>query len=270
MIPVSAVLLPVQHLQQGRAGVAPVIRAHLVDFVQQEHGVTAARLNHGGHNPARHSAHIGLPVAPDIGLIVYAAQRHPGHLPVQGLGDGVGNGGLAHAGRADKAQNLGRHLGRHLPHGDGFQNPLLHLFHAEVVFFQNFPGGSHVHTLFRLDIPGQLQHGVQIIAQNGPFRRTEGLLFEPLHILQKLLFHILIQFQAPNAGGVAFALVFIVLFPQLLPDDLHLLAQIVIPLVLIQSGLGLLLNLRFYPEHFHLPLEQPQSRFQPPGGVQHT
>ncbi len=105
VVPEGGVLLSVQHLQQGGGRVAPVVLAQLVDLVQQEQGVAAARLADGGDDAARHGPHIGLAVAPDLRLVADAAQRDAGQLPVHGLGHGHGDGGLAHAGRAHQAES---------------------------------------------------------------------------------------------------------------------------------------------------------------------
>ena len=268
MIPISPVLLRVQHLQQSRAGVAPVIRAHFVNFVQQKHRIAAPGLGHGVHDPAGHGSHIGLPMTPNVRLIVNAAQGNSRHFPVQRLGNGIGNRGLAHAGRPHQAKNLRRHLRGGLADGNSLQNPLLHLLHAEVILIQNPPGSVHVQPLLGSDVPGQLQHRVQIIAQNRPLGRAEGLLFQPLHVLEKLLFHVLIQFQALDFRGVAFALVFVLALAQLILNHLNLLAQIVIPLIFVHDLLGLLLNLRFQIQHLHLPVKKPQSHFQSADWVQ--
>ena len=137
-----------------------------------------------------------------------------------------------------------------------------------MVMLQNFPGSSHVHPLLGLGVPGQLQHGVQIIPQHRSFRRTEGLLFQPLHVLQELLLRILFQVEIPNALGIGVKFVLVVLLPQLLPDGLYLLAQEVVLLVLVDGGAGLLLDVPFQPEHLHLPAQKLDGGLQPADAVQ--
>ena len=137
-----------------------------------------------------------------------------------------------------------------------------------MVMLQNLPGSGHVHPLLGLDIPRQLQHGVQIIPQHRPLGRTEGLLFQPLHVLQELLLRFLFQMEILNALGVGIKFVLVVLFPKLLTDGLHLLAQEVVLLVLIDGGAGLLLNIPFQPEHFHLPAQKLDGSFQTADAVQ--
>ena len=120
MVTIVVVLFRVQHFQQSSTGIAAVVGTQFVDLVQQQHRIAAARLRHGGHDTAGHRADVGLPVSPDVRLVVNAAKGNSRHFPIQAPGDGIGNGGLAHAGRAYQTQDLGRHLGRHFPDGDGF------------------------------------------------------------------------------------------------------------------------------------------------------
>ena len=193
MVPIGMVLLGIQNLQQRGAGITPIVGPHFVNFVQQQHRVGGACLGHGRHNPSGHGAHIGLAVPPNIRLIMDTTQRNPNHLSIQAPGDGIGDGGFAHTGRAHQAEDLGRHMGSQLPDGDGFQNPLLHLFQAEVVMLQNFGGRLDIDPLLGGFIPGKIQHGVQIAAQNRSLGRAEGLLAQLLDILQELLLILLFQ-----------------------------------------------------------------------------
>ena len=268
MIPIGTVLLAVQHLQKGRGGVAPVIGAHLVHLVQQKQGIFGTGLGDGGHNPAGHGTHIGLPVAPDIRLVVDAAQRDPGQLPVQAPGDGVGHGGLAHTRRAYQADDLPGKLRGHLLHRQNLQNPLLHLLQAEVVVIQNLPGGLNVHPFLGGLVPGELQDGVQIVPEHGPLGGTEGLLLQAGHILQELFLRVLGQTKgldfAPVGGGV----LVLPFLTQLLPDDLHLLPEVILPLAPVNLPTGLLLHLRLQAQHLQLPAEKPQSFLQPGHRVQ--
>ena len=82
MVAIRAVLLCIQHLQQRRRRIPPVIGPHFVYLIQKQQRISRAGLGQSRHDAARHSAHIGLPVTPDLRLIVNAAQGNPGHLPV--------------------------------------------------------------------------------------------------------------------------------------------------------------------------------------------
>ena len=167
MVPEGGVLLSVQHLQQGRGRVTPVVIAQLVDLVQQEQGVAAPRLADGVDDTARHGPHIGLAVAPDLRLVADAAQRDAGQLTIHGPGHGHGNGGLSHTGRAHQADHLPLQLRGQLLDGQELQDALLHLLQPIVVLVQHLAGSLHADPLPGLFAPGQLQAYIQIVADHG-------------------------------------------------------------------------------------------------------
>ena len=74
MVTESAVLFAVQYLQQSCGRVPPLVTTHLVYFIQQKHRVAASCLPDASNNSAGHSPHIGLSVAPYVGLIPNATQ----------------------------------------------------------------------------------------------------------------------------------------------------------------------------------------------------
>ena len=268
MIPVGLVLFRIQNFQQCGTGIAPVIGAHFIHLVQQEQRIPAARLGHGCHDPAGHSTYIGLAVTADIRCIVNAAQRDPGHFPVQAPGNGISNGGLTHTGRANQTQDLRRHLRGHLPDGDGLQNALLNLFQAIVLTLQNLGCCFHTDPLLGGSIPGQFQNRIQIIAQNRCFGRTKGLLFQPFQVLKQLLFRGFLQIQGQDLLFIVGKFRPVVPLAQFLADDLHLLPQIIIPLIPVDVGMGLLLNSGLQMEHLDLPTQQTQRAFQTAGGIE--
>ena len=118
MIPESVVLLAVQHLQQRRGRVAPVISAELVDLIQHQQRVHGAAATDALYDTSRHGADIGLAVAADIRFIPHAAKRDSVQLAVQCLGNRQSNRGLAHARRAHKADDLPLPLRVHLANGN--------------------------------------------------------------------------------------------------------------------------------------------------------
>ena len=102
-------------------------------------------------------------MAPDVRFIPDAAQRNAGQLSIQGVGYGQGNGRLAHTGRTHQTEDLPLPFRVHLPDGDGFQNPLLHLFQTVVIPVQHLPGRLYIDPLLSICTPWQLQKDVQII-----------------------------------------------------------------------------------------------------------
>ena len=102
------VLRRVEHLEQGRAGVAAPVGADLVDLVEEDDRVHRAGVAQGAHQAARQRADVGAPVAADLGLVAHAAQRHADELASHGAGDRLADRGLAGAGRADQGQDRAR------------------------------------------------------------------------------------------------------------------------------------------------------------------
>ena len=107
------VLRRIEHLEQRARRIALEAHAQLVDFVEQEHGILGAGLLHPLDDTTRHGAHVGAPVATDVGLIARAAQRRAHVLAAERARDRLGDRRLAHARRAHEQQN------RALGHGPG-------------------------------------------------------------------------------------------------------------------------------------------------------
>ena len=266
VVPEGGILLPVQHLQQGGGGIPPVVPAQLVDLVQEDEGVAALGLVDGGNNPAGHGAYIGLPVTTNFRLVADPAQGDAGQLPVHGPGHGHGDGGLAHPRRAHQADDLPLQVGGQLADGHKLQHPLFYLVQAEVVLVQRLLDSGDIHLFLGGPAPGQLQADVQIVAQDGALRGAVGLLGQPAQLLVQLLPHRVGELGLVDLLPVL--LDFIGLLPQLGLDGLHLLPQVVVPLVVAHSLTGPLLNLLVQGENLHLPLQQTAELLQTSDGTQ--
>ena len=94
------VLFRVQHLEQRRRRVAAEVHRHLVDLVEQEHGVLRSRLLHHLDDLAGEGADVGAAVAADLGLVAHAAERQADELAVHRARDRLGQRRLADSGRA--------------------------------------------------------------------------------------------------------------------------------------------------------------------------
>ena len=103
-------------------------------------------------------------MAANLRFIVDAAQGNARHFAVHALGNGIRDGSLADAGRADQAQDLGWHFRGHLPYGNGLKDTFLYLLKAVVVLIQYLLDCGNIHLLLGFHIPGKFQDGVQIIA----------------------------------------------------------------------------------------------------------
>ena len=234
VIPEREILLRVQRLQQRRGGVALIILAELIHFVQQNQRVLAFRFDHGGDDAAGHRADIGAAVAADLGFIVYAAQRHAHVVAPRGGGDALGHRGLAHAGRACEADDLPLQVGGDHQSCQHFGDALLHVLQAVVVALQRLRRLRQVFILFGVYAPRDLQAFFNVAADHVSVRRAAGELAHPLHFLVELLF---VRFGHLGLGDPLVQLIaFVALaLAQLFADGVHLFPQVVIALIFIHQ-----------------------------------
>ena len=252
----GAVLFGVQDLQQGRGRVAAHVGPDLVDLIEEQERVARPGLPHGVHDPPGHGADVGLAVAADVGLVVDAAEGDPRELAVERPRHGHPDGRLADAGRADEAEHLALQVWRELLDGQELQDALLDGLQAVMVGVEDLARGGDVDALLGLLVPGQLQAGVEVVAQDGRLRRAERLLLQVDDLLEELLLDLLGELRVGDLAAVAGRLALAVL-AQLLLDDADLLAQegvlLVLGHVLLDAPLDALLHL----QDLHLAVEQP-------------
>ena len=240
------VLRRVQDLEQRRRGVAPPVRADLVDLVEHDHRVDRPRVAQGAHEAARERADVGPPVAADLGLVADAAQRHADELASGGAGDRLADRGLAGAGRADQGQDRAGLLvlrdaavGPQLAHGQVLGDAVLDVLEAGVVLVQDLTRVHGIELLVGALVP---RHGDQPVEVGADHARLAGLLahaLEAAELLVGLLAHGLGHARLGDLGAVLLDDVGRVL-AQLALDRLHLLAQEVLALLLVGAGLHVL------------------------------
>ena len=164
------VLRRVEHLEQRRRRVAPVVGADLVDLVEHDDRVHGPGLAQGAHQAARLGPHVGAAVAADLGLVAHAAQGDPDELAPEGVGHGLAERRLADAGRPDEGQDGPRAapvdgrqaaLGLQLAHGQVLEDALLHVLQTVVVGVEDARRLGDVEPVLGLDAPGELEHGVE-------------------------------------------------------------------------------------------------------------
>ncbi len=130
------VLRRVEHLEQRRGRVAPVVGTDLVDLVEDDDRVHGPGFAQRTHQAARLGPHVGATVPADLGLVAHAAERDPDELAPEGVGDRLAERRLADAGRPDEGQDgpgpapVHRRqaaLGLQLAHGEVLEDALLHV-----------------------------------------------------------------------------------------------------------------------------------------------
>ena len=170
MVPERVVLGRVEHLEQRRGGVAPVVGPDLVDLVQHDDRVHGPGLAQRAHQAARLGAHVGAAVATDLGLVADAAERHADELAPQCVGDGLAERRLADARRADEGQDrtgaapVHRHeptLGLELAHGQVLEDAFLDVGQPVVVGLEDVRRRLDVEPVLGFDAPRDLEHRVE-------------------------------------------------------------------------------------------------------------
>jgi hypothetical protein len=101
----GVVLGRVEHLEQGRGGVAPEVGPELVHLVEHDDRVHGPGLSQGAHQPSGLGPDIGTAVPPDLGLVMDPTEGDPDKRATEGPGHRFAERGLADPGRADQGEN---------------------------------------------------------------------------------------------------------------------------------------------------------------------
>ena len=257
------ILLGVENLEQGGAWIASEIRAHLVDFIQQENRVLRPDGLHPLDNPSGQRPHISTPVSPNLRFIAHATERYADKLALHGTSDRAGQGSLANTRRPNKAQNRPLHRFRQLADGQIFQNAFFDFFQPIMVFFQILLGNVDVQPIRSFVAPGKPEQPVKVGADHTAFRRHRRHLFQSFDLLGDFLRNLFRQFLVlhllPVFLDFGSSLIFLT---QLLLDRLHLLAQKVFFLRFFHLFAHTAADFLFYFENFHFPVDDFHEKVQ--------
>jgi len=244
------VLSRVEDLEQGRRGISSPVRSNLVDLVQQDHRVHRLRVTEGADDAAGQRADVGAPVASDLGLVVDAAQREAHELAPQGAGDGLADGGLAGTRRSDQGEDraigtaflLHPTLLAQLANRDELGDAPLHVLESGVILIEDLAGVLRIELLLGALRPRHGQQPVQVAADHRGLGRLLTLALQPAKLALGLLSDFLGHLRLGDlllvlADNVALVLA------ELLADRLHLLAQEVLPLLLLGAGVDVVTDL---------------------------
>ena len=252
----GGVLLGIKSFQQGSSRVTPEIARQLVDLVQQHQGVGALGGDHGVDDLAGHGPDIGAAVAADLCLIPHAAQADAHILAVQALGNGAGNAGLADTRRADQADDLALDIRSQLADSQHLKNAVLDLLQAVVVAVKDALCLGNIEVVLGKAVPGQIQAGIQIGADDRSLLIAALHLGKAVHFLEQFLLPLLVQMQLLDPAAVLLGLCRgIIVLAQLLADHVHLLMQVVITLVLVHGLVHFLGDFLVDLQHPALPMQ---------------
>ncbi|OLB99686.1 MAG: hypothetical protein AUI15_08465 [Actinobacteria bacterium 13_2_20CM_2_66_6] len=164
----------------GGMRIASPVGADLVDLVEHEYRVVGLGAPDRLDDAAWHGADVGAAVAADLGLVVHSAERGARELAPHRAGDRVPQRRLAHAGRADEAEDgLASAFGgaavlAQLPHREVLDDALLHLVEVVVVVVEDRASLRHVDLAACGRVPRQRDHQVEVGSDDRRLRRRAG------------------------------------------------------------------------------------------------
>ena len=255
---VGGVLLGVECFQQGAGRIAFIVRSNLVDFVEHYHGIAGAGLCDGVQDTARKCAYVGFTVAADFGFVVQAAERDALVFAAQSPCDALAEAGFTHARRAVEAEYGRFHVALELEHGEVFYDTVFHRVQPVVVFVQNFLGVLQVQVVLAHLFPGKGEHEVQIIVLHAVVRRVGGVFLEPVKLFVEGLGYFLGPFFLFRTL-LELVVVFAFVHTELFLDGLELAVEVVFPLLLVDFGLDLLVDVLLDLGELYLHIQQAQE-----------
>ena len=244
MIGELVILFRVEHLEQRGGGVAPRIRAHLINLVQQHDRVLHAHAFHAVDESSGHGRDVRAPVSAHVRLVSHSAQRDALKRPRQRLGDGPRQRRLPDAGRAEETQDGRSRLGSKATHREVLHDAIFHLVQAVMLRVEDrarLRYGNLARLRRRLFAPRERRHRLHPRAR----RAVRGRLFRHLTKLSKLRLGRLERLrrrvrgvQAPVESVEVVCLIGgAVRLAELLANRLHLLPKDVLALGLTQAAL---------------------------------
>ena len=257
------ILRRIEHFEQRGGGIAAHVGAHLVHLVEHQHGTARLAALQRVENAAGDRAHIGATVTTNLRLVAHAAQRDAGELAPQRFGDALAERCLADAGRSHEAENRASRRRIQGAHREVLENALFHRFQIIVIAVQDFAPGLEVEPVLRHPRPRQCGEHIEIGSRDLILGGLGRHLTQPLQfaVADLLPFRRQLRFLEPLRELLQ--LVVALPLPQLLADDLELLAQHVLALILIQPVLYLLLDLRAHFQHLELLHQELPQALEP-------
>src|SRR5258708_15141938 len=184
----------------------------------------------------------------DLRLVADAAERHADELAVQRTCDGLADRRLARSGRADQREDRATALVirdaallAELPHREVLDDAVLDVIEAGVVGIEHFPRVLRIEMLLRALRPRDCGQPIEVRADH------RGLARGVAHRLEAAQLTVCL-----GADGVRHPRLFdlpavlvddrALVLAELLPDRLHLLAQDVVALLLLDVGVDVLAN----------------------------
>ena len=199
-----------------------------------------------------------------LGLVAHAAERHAHEFALGGARDGAPERGLAHSRRPYQAQDRAFHLLDALLHREIFQDALLDLVEAVMIFLKDLLGLADIPRDLAAPFPGHAHQPVHVIAHHRGLGRHGRHHPELAEFGLGLLSGLLVHARLGDLRGQLVKLVRGVLhLAELLLDGLHLLVQIVFALALFHLCLDAAADALFHAQQVDLGPHELDQVFQP-------
>ncbi|KAJ6262412.1 LOW QUALITY PROTEIN: hypothetical protein Dda_3220 [Drechslerella dactyloides] len=243
------VLLRIQQLEQRGRRVALVPAPNLVHLVDED----------------ERGADVRPSVALDFRDVREPADAEAVELALDRARDGLADGRLADARRADEAEDLPLDAAAQLADGDEFENPVLHVLETVVILVEHLHRVADAVVLRAALAPGDLRQPVEVVSRDVELGR-DGL--EMRQLVKLLIEDLLDRLRHGELCGFFLELldqlVLAVAFDaELAPDALHLLHQPVLALPLLDLLLDVLGDLALQLRVHELLLEHDERLVQP-------
>ena len=263
MILEHVVLFRIENFEQGRTGVAAKVRAQLVDFVEQQHRIHGPGFLHHLNDLAGQGADVRTAMAANLGFVTDAAKRKANELSAGGTRDRLAETGLSDSRGANKAKNRSLRIFNQLTNGEIFQNAILYLFQAKMIFVKNFFRLGEIPDLFRFLFPGHTDEPVNIGSRDRAFGRHRRHRLEAVQFLQRFLFSLFgharffdLLFQLVQFGAL-------ILATQFFMNRFDLLVEVILLLRLLHLALHPCLDRAIKLPFFKLDLQNLDQASQP-------
>src|SRR5438445_199983 len=183
-------------------------------------------------------------MAANFGLIVYAAQRYPDELASQRARDRAAQRSFANSRRPYEAKNWAFHRRLQPAHGEVVQDAIFYFLQIIVVGVENLFGFENIYFTAGSLSPREYRQPLDVISSHAVISGHRRHACQPAQLFQCLFLHIIrhaCRFNfLPKFFGIALAFI---LLAEFLLDRLHLLAQVVFTLALLDAVLHLGLDL---------------------------
>jgi hypothetical protein len=214
-------------------------------------------------------------VALDLGLVAHAAHREAVEAPAQGLGDGPAQGRLADARRAHQTDDGAGHVALHDAERQKLEDSALDVLEAFVVPVEHPGRRFQIAGVLGVNPPGHAGQPVEVVAGH---RVLGGAELEQRQLLEFLVDLPLGRLRYRAALEAPFELVDLgglVVFrqPQLLLNELELLAQERLALMALDLRLDVLADVHLRLGDLHLLVQQLDHLLEAPlhrDGFQHV